>query len=136
MPPQRQTKEVTVRIIRSTRRWALACAFACLVLVAVATSAPAATRDQIPSAESRALAQERYYESYGKPAQDLRSPDARDAGRPVTTAPAPVATAAPVAGSQGADGIAALPFVLSLAGAVIVGVGLSTAVHARRRVAA
>jgi hypothetical protein len=136
MPHHRQTKEVTMRITRSTHGWALVCAFACLVLAAVATSAPAATPDQIPSAEARALAQERYYESYGPPAQDLRSPDARDVGRPVTTAPAPVATAAPVAGSHGGDGIAALPFVLSLAGAVIVGVGLSTAVHARRRVAA
>jgi hypothetical protein len=136
MPHHRKTEEVTMRIIRSIHRWALAGAFACLVLATVATSAPAATRDQIPSAEARALAQERYYESYGEPVQDLRSPDARDAGRPVTTTPAPVATAAPVAGSRGGDGIAALPFVLSLAGAVIVGVGLSTAVHARRRVAA
>jgi hypothetical protein len=50
--------------------------------------------------------------------------------------PAPVAaTPAPVAASHDGDGIALLPFVLSLAGAVIVGVGLSTAVHARRRVA-
>jgi len=134
MPPQRQTKEVTVRITRSTHRWALTCAFACLVLSALAVSASAAIQ---PDAITRSLAQERYYESFGPPAQDLRSPDARDAGRPVTPpAPVPVATAAPVAGSHGADGIAALPFVLSLAGAVIVGVGLSTAVHARRRVAA
>jgi hypothetical protein len=133
MTHHRQTEEVTVRITRSTHRWALTCAFACLVLSALAVSASAAIQ---PDAITRSLAQERYYESFGPPAQDLRSPDARDAGRPVTTAPAPVATAAPVAGSHGGDGIAALPFVLSLAGAVIVGVGLSTAVHARRRVAA
>jgi hypothetical protein len=113
-------------------RWALACAFACLVLSAFAVSASAATQ---PDAITRSLAQERYYESYGQPAQDLRSPDARDAGRPVTTAPAPVATAAPVTGSHDGGGIAPLALVLSLAGAVIVGVGLSTAFHARRRVA-
>ena len=130
MPHHRQTKEVTVRITRSTHRWALACAFACLVLAVVAVSAPAATRQDLRSPDARALAQERYYGSYGDPAQDLRSPDARDAG-----SPAVAATPAPVA-KPGGDGIAPLPFVLALAGAVIVGVGLSTAVHARRRVAA
>jgi hypothetical protein len=133
MPPHRQTKEVTVRIIRSTHRLALAGAFACLVLAILAVSAPAAT---VSGPEARGLALERYYESYGKPTQDLRSPDARDAGRRVEATPAPVvATPAPVAPS-GHDGIAPLPFVLSLAGAVILGIGLSTAVHARRRVAA
>jgi hypothetical protein len=136
MPHHRQTKEVTVRITRSTHRWALACAIACLVLSTIAVSAPAATRDERFGPDARALAQERYYGSYAEPAQDLRSPDARDAGRPVAATSAPDATAAPAAESPGRGGISPLPFVLALAGAVVVGVGLSTAVHARRRVAA
>ncbi len=115
---------------RPIHRQALACALACVVLAAVAVSAPAATRQDLRSADARALAQERYYSSYGDPPQDLRSPDARDAGSPVTAVPSPVAE------PRGGDGISLLPFVLALAGAVIVGVGLSTALHARRRVPA
>jgi hypothetical protein len=132
-----------VRIPRFTHRWALACGLACLALAVLAVSAPAAPTQEPSSTDARALAQERYYGSYGDPdtygnqGQDLRSPDARDAGRPVAPAtPQPAATPAPVAGSHGNGGIAPLPFILALAGAVIVGVGLSTAVHARRRVAA
>jgi hypothetical protein len=46
------------------------------------------------------------------------------------------ATPAPVAEPHGRDGIALLPFAFALAGAVIVGIGVSTAVQAHRRVAA
>ena len=131
MAHHRQTQEVTVRNTRLTHRWMLAFVLACLALAAVAVSAPAATPQDLRSPDARAIAQERYYSSDGDPVQDLRSPDARDAGSPVVAA-AP----APVAEPGGRDGIAPLPFVLALAGAIIVGVGLSTAVHARRRVPA
>jgi hypothetical protein len=100
---------------RPIHRQALAYALACLFLATVAVSAPAATPRDLRSPDARALAQERYYSSYGSPV---------------------AATPAPVAEPPGRDGIAPLPFVLALAGAVIVGIGVSTAVQARRRVAA
>jgi hypothetical protein len=129
MPHHPQTEEVSVPRTRPIHRQGLACALACVILAAVAVNAPAATPQDLRSPDAHALAQERYYSSYGEPAQDLRSPDARDVGSPVAAiTPARVATTD--------DGIAPLPFVLALAGAVIVGIGLSTAVRTRRRVAA
>jgi hypothetical protein len=55
-----------------------------------------------------ALAQERYYSSYGEP-----------------TAPTNVATASPA----DTDGIARLPFVLAVVGALVVGLGAGSGLH-------
>jgi hypothetical protein len=52
-------------------------ALAAVALAAAVFAGPAAA-DQV-GRERAALAQERYYGSFGIPAQDLRSPDSRDA---------------------------------------------------------
>jgi hypothetical protein len=119
---------------RPIHRQAFACAIACTLVALVALVAPAANAQDLrsPDARDAALAQE-YYGSYGSPSQDLRSPDARDAGRVVEPTP-PADTAEPV----GRDGIAPLPFGVALFGALIAGIGLATALHAlqgRRRAA-
>jgi hypothetical protein len=120
---------------RPIHRQALARAIACLLLALVTLVAPSANAQDLrsPDARDAALAQERYYGSYGgSPAQDLRSPDARDAGLVQPTPPAN--TAEPV----GHDGIAPLPFAVALFGALIAGMGVATAlrtVHARHRAA-
>jgi hypothetical protein len=119
MPQPTQTEEVAVPRPRPIHRQALALAMACLLLAVLAVSAPAATRDEMSGPDARALAQEHYYGSYAGPAQDLRSPDAREPMAPVAD-----------------DGIAPLPLVLVLVGTAIVGAGISTAARARRRVAA
>jgi hypothetical protein len=96
--------------------------------------------------------------------QDLRSPDARDAARPTKASdsavsgdqaalraalaqeryyssygePAPLARTVPTATDDTAGGIDTLPFVLSLFGALLVGVGAGTGLllaHTRRRLA-
>ena len=66
----------------------------------------------VPSDATAALAQERYYSSYGENVEPLAGP-------------APVAEAAD-------DGIAPLPFVISLLGALIVGAAAASAVHVLR----
>ena len=65
----------------------------------------------VPS-DAAALAQERYYSSYGENVEPLTDP-------------------APVADTRD-DGIAPLPFVISLLGALILGAAAASAVHVRR----
>jgi len=66
-----------------------------------------------PSRTDAALAQERAYSSYGEP-------------------PAVVKTT-PAVVTDGTDGVAWLPFVLALWGALIVGAAAGSALHAHRR---
>jgi hypothetical protein len=75
-----------------------------------------AATDDVTPAEHAALAQERYYMSYGKPT-------------PLTNATRTVA-------ADTSDGIAGLPFVIAVFGALIVGLGTGAGLHllhARRR---
>ena len=117
---------------RPIHRPALVCALACMTLALVAVSAPASTPQDLrsPDAQASALAQERYYSSYGEPAQDLRTPDAMDAGRPFGPVPAaaPVEAVEPVDG----DGIAPLAFGVALFGALIAGIGATSVVYTLR----
>ena len=79
-----------------------------------------AARPNSPSDVSAALAQERYFSSYGQDVEPLSRP-----------APAVVA--------DDGDGIAPLPFVVSIVGALILGLGAGTGLHLlrlRRRYAA
>jgi hypothetical protein len=107
------------------RRTAIICA--ALALALTAPGAAAAAQD-LRSPDARDAAQ----------LQDLRSPDARDAAqlqdlRSPVAAPQP-----PVAEPVGRDGIAPLPFVLALVGALVAGIALTSAAHTvrgRRRVA-
>jgi hypothetical protein len=74
-----------------------------------AASMSARSRHLAEQGEDRALAQERYYASYGKPT-------------PPTMATRTVA-------ADTGDGIAALPFVIALFGALIVGLGAGSGLH-------
>jgi hypothetical protein len=77
-------------------------------------------RPKTPSDVTAALAQERYFSSYGQDVEPLSRP-----------APAVVA--------DDGDGIAPLPFVVSIVGALILGLGAGTGLHLlrfRRRQAA
>ena len=86
------------------------------VSVDAATSAQAtddgthpATDDNITPAADRALAQERYYASYGKPT--------------------PLSSATPTVVADTSNGIASLPFVIAVLGALIVGLGAGRGLH-------
>jgi hypothetical protein len=68
----------------------------------------AAERPQAPADVTAALAQERYYSSYG---------------------PAPVTAPSTATAADTSDGIDSLPFVLGLAGALIVGIAAGTGMH-------
>jgi hypothetical protein len=109
---------------RRHRRLALAVGLAALALSAPAavadlrsaaptsslagtTSAPAPTHAMTPSDVASAMYQERYYSSYA------------DA--------APLSSGAP--GVDAADGIALVPFLLSVIGALVLGIASSQAVH-------
>jgi hypothetical protein len=67
-----------------------------------------ATRPKTPSDITRALAQERYYSSYGDPTRITRS-------------------AAPEIRTD--DGIARLPFILAISGALIIGLATGSGLH-------
>jgi hypothetical protein len=68
----------------------------------------AAERPQAPADVTAALAQERYYSSYG---------------------PAPVTAPSTAPAADTSDGIDSLPFVLGLAGALIVGIAAGNGMH-------
>jgi hypothetical protein len=74
-----------------------------------------AARPKTPADTTAALAQERYYSSYG-PAQ-------------AADVPTPVLQPASAPAADTGDGIDSLPFVLGLVGALIVGVAAGTGMH-------
>jgi hypothetical protein len=102
-----------------------------------------AARPNSPSDVSAALAQERYYSSYGgrpKTPSDVTAALAQERyfssyGQDVE----PLSRPAPAVVADDGDGIAPLPFVVSIVGALILGLGAGTGLHLlrlRRRQAA
>jgi hypothetical protein len=91
------------------------------------------------SATNAALAQERYYASYGKPAPLTRAgsavADDTDAALAQERyyashgAPAPLTKAGSAVAADTGDGIAPLPFVIALVGALLVGLAGGSALH-------
>ena len=114
---------------------------AAIALAAAALAAPAASAR--PTAADRALAQERYYESYSENA--ATGDNVTPAANPALAQeryyasygnPTPLTNATRTVPADTGDGIARLPFVIALFGALIVGLGAGSGLHllhARRR---
>jgi hypothetical protein len=85
----------------------------------------AAKRPQTPADVTAALAQERYYSSYGDP-EPL---DVTAAQYAASKQPEPASAPASVRFADTGDGIDPLPFVLGLVGALIVGVAAGRGMH-------
>jgi hypothetical protein len=92
-----------------------------LICSALVAAAPASARAQDLRAPDQQV-------QTATPWSDLRSPDVQAYGDPVPATPEPVAE------TVGRDGIAPLPFVLSLAGALIAGIGVAGVVHRRHAI--
>jgi hypothetical protein len=96
----------------------------------------ATTDDNVTAAEDRALAQERYYESFGKHATtDDNVTAAADRALPRERhyesygKPTPPTIATRTVAADTGDGIARLPFLCAVFGALIVGLGAGSGLH-------